>query len=339
MEDVPKINESRNSLLHREQKLASDIHTLYARSEKALIARLNALSRELKGLTKDEAPGKFLQRERVLALLLQIEDVIKQNGDRAAEITTRAQALNASMALRDSALFYEAGLVSTWNRLPVEALDTLAGMMADGTPLSQRLAREGRDAAERAKQVLFDGVLQGKNARYIAKELRKAAVDLTRENALVIARTESIRAYRESTLESYKANTGTIRAWRWLCSKSLRTCPVCLALDGTIHPLTEAFGSHPACRCVPVAVLIERNIDLGKTGREWFAEQSEDRQKLILGPAKHKLYSEGHITLDDLVDRRPTVWGPSARVRSLTDLILQGTITPEQAKEARRRAA
>lgn len=154
---------------------------------------------------------------------------------------------------------------------------------------------------------------------------------------MLIARTESLRAYRTAAIDSYAYNSQVVGWWRWVAAKDPRTCPACLALDGTEHPLTEQFGSHPGCRCVAVCVVKGREIDFGPTGREWFSSQSESRQLAILGRAKFRLYTVGKITLDDLVHRVPSKWGPTAGIKSIGQLVREGKLTGEEAAWARSR--
>jgi SPP1 gp7 family putative phage head morphogenesis protein len=338
MEAWREVSRARRDLLTRESKLVAEMQRLYLRSEKLLQARLLDLRKEVVSVRPGEDIGLFFRRERVITLLSQIEGEIRGLGPQAGGIVSAAQSAGIVAGV-EVAEKLTRGLVTAWNRLPTMQLETLAGYMADGTPLGARLAKEGAEAAVRAKEVLFDGLLNGRGARQIGRELHQAVSTVTRYNATVIARTESLRAYRTATIDSYALNSEVVSAWRWISSKDKRTCAACIALDGTIHPLTESFGSHPACRCQAVPELIGRAMDYGQTGREWFAEQPESVQRRILGPAKHRLYAAGKIDLPDLVDRHPSVWGPTGNVKSLRQLAAEGKISQEDRIGALKRAA
>lgn len=101
----------------------------------------------------------------------------------------------------------------------------------------------------------------------------------------------------------------------------VHNCPVCLAMDGTIHPLSEEFASHIACRCV-ASPITEYSDPYGETGEEWFARQSEEAQQKILGPSKFTLYKNGAIKLSDLVMRTDHPrWGPGLAEETVQSVV------------------
>lgn len=114
----------------------------------------------------------------------------------------------------------------------------------------------------------------------------------------------------------------------------LHNCVRCGAQDGQMWPLGEAHVLPPLhwnCRCVCVPItktweqLAKRNkalaaqfdeIDPGTrasmggpvsgdtTWESWLGAQSKEAQADILGPARHKLWNAGKLTITDLVDQR-----------------------------------
>jgi hypothetical protein len=62
----------------------------------------------------------------------------------------------------------------------------------------------------------------------------------------VVARTAIIEAYRTSAIAVYSANH--VDGWIWEVEGD-DPCDWCLSMDGTIHPISEEFESHPSCRC------------------------------------------------------------------------------------------
>jgi SPP1 gp7 family putative phage head morphogenesis protein len=167
---------------------------------------------------------------------------------------------------------------------------------------------------------LTHAVAVGRSPRQTAREIREAlGGDLNR--ALTIARTEHLRAYRGASLRSYQENADILRGWQWRASPSRRTCPVCLAMDGTEHPLDEAFGSHVNCRCTPIPLLRDRPTPARETGEEWFARQPAAVQREMLGPGKYALYQQGQIGLADLVGvTHDPQWGTVRYQRSIREL-------------------
>lgn len=118
------------------------------------------------------------------------------------------------------------------------------------------------------------------------------------------------------------------------------TCVRCSALDGTVYPIGEDPGCplHPLCRCVlipitasaeamglsqkdindaarPYNIAEDKVIGLGGSRgakaagtthinkyADWFETLSPTAQKNSLGPARYKLWSEGKVRFQDLVD-------------------------------------
>ncbi len=181
--------------------------------------------------------------------------------------------------------------------------------------LQHQIVSEWARFADVAEQVITD------TQRAAVRDIQDAlGGNLNR--ALTIARTEQMRAYRNASLRSYQDNHELLRGWRWLASPSRRTCPVCLAMDGTEHGLDKPFASHIRCRCVPVPVLHNAPPSTRKTGAAWFAEQDEATQRAMLGPGKQQLYAEGKLTLADLVGvKEDAQWGRSRYQRSMGDAL------------------
>ncbi len=97
----------------------------------------------------------------------------------------------------------------------------------------------------------------------------------------------------------------------------------CLALDGTIHPVTETFmGSHAGCRCSPRPVVTGGLPSTRETGQQWFDRQSESVQNSMLPVYAQDAYRSGKVTLNDFVqlDKDPR-WGDRYRQGSVRENI------------------
>ena len=79
----------------------------------------------------------------------------------------------------------------------------------------------------------------------------------------MISWTETIRLSNEWLKDLFKENN--VKNIQWLTTYSDRTCEACMAMDGQIKPITEAFVSgefgavnnpplHPNCRCSIISV-------------------------------------------------------------------------------------
>ena len=254
---------------------------------------------------------------REWARFADVAEGIITDTQRAAVVAAHTEAHQLTLAaLHDARVTTGADVV----RLPVAALHDLIGVLGDGSPLRTLLDKLGQQAAQDVGDALTHAVAVGRNPRRTARDIQDAlGGNLNR--ALTIARTEQMRAYRNASLQTYQANSELLRGWRWLASPSRRTCPVCLAMDGTEHPLDAPFASHIRCRCTPVPILRDAPPSARKTGAEWFAEQDEATQREMIGPGKQKLYAEGKLTLADLVGVKDDAqWGRERYQRSLKEL-------------------
>jgi SPP1 gp7 family putative phage head morphogenesis protein len=198
----------------------------------------------------------------------------------------------------------------------------------------------------------------GNNPRTIAPMIRDAlGIQLNR--ALTISRTEVMRAQRIATAESYKANADVIKGWRWQAALTGNTCPVCLSLHGSEHPVTETMSSHPNCRCTSVAITksweelgAEYGVDFSGvekagpsfadvakkygitpeqlrtyanrklSGEAYFRSLSAEEQRVILGPSKWLAWKDGKFAFDALSRKTySAVWGEGVRQASLIELL------------------
>lgn len=212
---------------------------------------------------------------------------------------------------------------ATFRRANVEALEQLVGTFSDGSPLAKLFEKMGPDSASAIERELIQGVAIGKSPREVGRWIARATENVGPNRATTIARTEQLRSFRSASIENYRANNNVIEGWVWMATRSIRTCPVCWAMHGTEHPLSEPFASHVNCRCTPAPMVIglPHGLDRGAT---LFAKLPEADQLSILGPAKFDAYRSGQLGLDDLVIRTDhPEWGPGLREASLMDLDLR----------------
>lgn len=319
----------RKRLLISQQSFARGILKLYGGAEARLKRVLSALEAEIAGLDPDIPAYVFVERERVRLLLRQIQQEIEKLAPNATKRTVSATKSAVKSADDKENRIAKTMRVTGHVRLPTEALQRIAADMADGASLQTTFSALGKEAYDKAREIMFEGMASGSSAKTIGRALRQA-LGMTKKRALLIARATTLRAYRESAIEVYRYNSSRVTGWRWLASKSRRTCASCLGLDGTEHPLTEPFGSHPLCRCTTVPVLASGNVPMSKTGAQWFDEQPESVQRHILGRGKYRLYKNGNIKLADVVDRHDSAWGPTANVKPIKRLIAESKITVAQ---------
>ena len=298
--------EQRKLLLARDNAVALRLINAYGVVGKDLDNRLSLLSSliELRKANGKQVSVAWLNKEeRFTTLLSEVESQIGQLGDLTRTETASLTKNSSITAISDaSGLISRAaednGIVAQFNALPFRATEAIVSATQPTTALSRILDTFGAEAASRARNVLLVGISTGQGPRTVAGEFsRVTGASLSR--SLLIARTENLRAYRDSSLIAY-GESDLVKAWSWVGTKSLRSCASCLSLDGKVFSLETQFKSHPRCRCCPIPVL-----DSGPRARplaaDWFAEQSEEDQQKVIGIEGTKLFRGGKISLSDYV--------------------------------------
>lgn len=181
-------------------------------------------------------------REQVAMYSLYAEDVIAEN-----------QALFGKLGLETVDRLSEVLEIGFNNKLPVSVINNFVGLSADGSKLSDLLFKSYPETIEKIKDVMLTGISLGDNPLKIAREM-KALMDGNLTRAMVIARTETMYVYRETTRQSYIENK-IVKGINLVAEPD--ACNVCLEVQAkNPHPLDYPFDElHPNCRCAFAPVL------------------------------------------------------------------------------------
>jgi hypothetical protein len=332
--------------INRATALAADYHA-------GLVAEAERLGVTLAEVSKPPFhPSWALQRDRLEILTREIGADLRRIEPLVRSSITGAQRDAIGLALDHAEAFsrdlvtagvprnlrdrVSGALGSSWARPPVEAFENLVGVLADGSPLEKRLRGYGAEAVEAIRREMGTSFLLGEGPELMAQRLR-GPMGGNRARAMVVSRTETVRAYRYATHEGYRANADIVPGWIWSADLGPNTCAACIEMNGTRHPLSETLYDHPNGRCAPIPETAS-NADLAerfgipelaevpdverevRDGAEWLAEQPAAIQDQILGGARGALYRDG-TPLSDLTTRRPNrTWGPSIGVKPLRDV-------------------
>lgn len=328
-------------LLARDRAAASDLINAYGRAWQRIsleLARVNQAITARRDAGEQVSASWLLQQERYRSLQAQAETEISKFAEFADQKTRQEQAAAVQSAQEHAEALSRlalgeppTGVYVQWNRLPARALEQMVGFFSDGSPLREHFDRLAAGTAAKVRNVLTGGLAAGLNPRVTASAL-KETLGGNLVSAMRTARTETLRSYREASLESYRQNEDLVEGWVWVASLSGRTCAMCIAMHGTFHPAAETFGSHVCCRCTPVPhtkgweEILGRKTGIRETrpvvesGEGWFRRQNQDVQEEILGPGKLAAYRQGHVTLADLVGfREDPRWGPVRWERNIQD--------------------
>lgn len=331
----------KRALIARESAAVREIRRYYREAEGQITKRLEKLVGEIEQWRR-EHPGEdvptwwLFERERLQSLQKQIEAELTRFAERATDrIEVEQQRLIARAEADAEALARAAlgapGVTVTWARLPKSALEQIVGHLQDGSPLRDLLDALRPAASEVIRKELVSGLALGQNPRVVARRCRDA-LNGNRVRAETIARTEMLRAYRESTRQSYLANSDVVKGWVWHAARDGRTCAMCWAMHGTKHTLDERLDDHPRGRCAMVPET-KTWAELGfegipetrpeiETGESLFAKLPEEQQRQILGNAAFEAYKAGTVKLADFVGQKSDPrWGTMRYVRSLREIL------------------
>jgi hypothetical protein len=262
------------------------------------------------------------ERYQILKARLQ-DEIRKYNKEFAVSTVAAAQTQYATLgiaAAQDAILAsYPAGALSaSWTRINVGAVESMIGFAGDGSPLYSLLKNDYPDAIDGLLDALINGLARGLGLAQIGREMADG-MGMGLDRALLIARTEAARAYRTASTEQYR-KSGVVTQFMRLCKKE-NSCAACLFLDGEILELGEELSDHPCGRCTVLPVVEGVARPKWQTGKEWFALQSDQKQRKILGPEKWQLWKDEGFDLSRFAQHQHSdVWGTSPRIATIEEL-------------------
>jgi len=363
------IGEFQERLLRNERRAAAQMVRVYADSWKRIKARLAVLQKEYERAQsqgQDVGLGWLYQQQRLSSMQALVAKELAHFAKYAEGSVSAQQARVIAESLqfsRDMTILSLGAEYDGQGRFAVKtlhkgAIEALIGATQQGSALDRLFRQIREDGAKAAEDALVQGIVLGYNPRKIAPLIRDAlGVQLNR--ALTISRTEVMRAQRVATAENYKQNADVVKGWRWQAALTGNTCPVCISLHGSEHPLSETMSSHPNCRCTSTAITksweelgaefgfdfsaaekvgpsfeeIAKKYKLSDeqkrmyaqrkmTGEAYFRGLSAEEQRKILGPAKWLAWKDGKFGFDALSRKTySAVWGEGVRQASLVELL------------------
>ena len=176
-------------------------------------------------------------------------------------------------------------------------------------------------------KLLTRGMVQGKNPRALARELRKT-FQASIFNSLRLLWTELARVQTAAQMQSYKDNG--FAEYEYLTARDFKVCATCKALDGKIFKVdeeetgTNSPPMHPCCRCSTTAHMdlnayekwLDGYSEHGMSFKEWQERSGKATFMKKDGMRKAQLKSAAQIEsmakdMDALVGKhtkRPSKW-------------------------------
>jgi SPP1 gp7 family putative phage head morphogenesis protein len=215
-----------------------------------------SVSKELDKLIKKLAEAEFKTENELFKLDLYKSFLVqsKQQANHFAELAGEIISDNQK-------IFAEAGIESTqevikifnvrFNHLPLEAVNNMIGISQNGSPLYELLKKSYPKTVNNLTHTLINSIALGRNPIQTAR-LMKADMGGNLTRALVIARTEQMNIFRETSLMQMR-KSGVVNKWEWLAEKN--ACEKCLANNGKEFDLDESMNTHPNCRCAELPIV------------------------------------------------------------------------------------
>lgn len=207
--------------------------------------------------------------------------------------------------------------------IPFDALllQSLNRYLDEGSPLLVRLQVYGKANADRIKQLIFESIGLGLGPRELARKIVAEGLGMALTDALRMARTLQLYAYREATLLNYQ-QYDIIKGWVWMSALIPgRTCISCVNMHGTIHTKDEVLNDHHNGLCAMLPYLGQKN-PVTQNGEAWFGSLDKGTQIKMMGQSKWDAWQAGKFNLSDVTGIHvDDVYGEMRIERSLKDLL------------------
>ena len=275
----------------RTGRLAKSLEQLDAEAERLIAAgeRMTGDNPVLRAVLADF--NDVMTANRVL--LESNDEAVQAVGQRVAEVAVRQQAV-VGMTEQQAR-----GLLAEWLRPSPDAVAELINYTA-GDQWRDRLTRYGEGVPEVVNRMAQRGIISGWNPRKVAREVRRGCEQLPARYAEQTMRTLMNTSYRDAATAQRVANSHIIEYHVRIAAADDRTCLACLALDGTRLENDERVNDHHNGRCSSVPKVKGFPLPAWQHGREWFAAQSEDTQRAMMGKARFEAFRDGAIGWDDM---------------------------------------
>jgi SPP1 gp7 family putative phage head morphogenesis protein len=322
----------RKKVIARETATIRELLTAYDAVERELRRQIAVLEKKIRdAIAAGEkiSPAWYMKERRLATLIDQVKNEIERFGRTAARLTTREQAAAIRSEASQMAETMQIVTGTRTNPVPLggmltpQAVADAIGMMGDGSPILEYYAKNLAPAVvEMIRKQVIEAAATGTPFRTIANRLIKTG-QITRSRALMVARTEVGRVRRETDRLQLAERPDIFSGWEWAASKSVRTCAVCLALDGRIFKLDEVFPQHPNCRCTMIPVMPDVPRGARTLGSDWFDTLDDDEKAEILGKEAADEYKRGTVDLRDFVGwRNSKEFGKSVYKKSLAAVLM-----------------
>lgn len=185
----------------------------------------------------------------------------------------------------------------------------------DGLLLGERWEKRGRALREAVEGQVRIGLVQSETPEQIVARLRDIWPAQRRHVAATV-RAAVAHAQNQGRQATYEEHRQLLRGVMWVATLDVSTCPRCGALDGRVFDVDVGPRppEHFGCRCTTVPILrsaedlggtrasMDGQVPDATTFAEWIERQPPERQDLVFGRGRARLFRAGRIDLEDMVD-------------------------------------
>lgn len=348
---IQVMNSFKRDLLNRDEAQRARMARQWRQVEANLLGEVERFAERVSrdGLTPAQIRSRQFQLDRFTSLLAQARVELNKYADIVEpQIIEQQRTFGAKGAQSAIAAIgaVTGNVRAGFDVLPKSTIENLVGLAGDGSPLRHLLERSYGAGANGMFDQLLRGVALGANPRVIARNMVRNGLSQTLNQVMVMARTEPLRVYRESSRQQYNAS-GVVDYFRRLATRDRRTCPACLFADGEVYELGDTLRAHPQCRCTTIPVVKGFKPVEWEKGKDWFIKQPPAVQRKMLGNGIYDLWNRKIIQLEDTVKvKQDPIWGDSLQPNSLKDILagnfktfyVRGLPEPEPVKPKRQPA-
>ena len=273
-----------------------------------------------------EKPESAISREYVRRRLSALADEIQQELDRYSSfLSTTLDASTDRTLLLGSKHAVELMQMATLGRKAIKSVDfgllkpeqinTMIAFLSPNSPLYKKIGQLARFHGPIVRDQLVEAIALGYNPYKAAGNIAPFLQDIANKfqiamarpfaDAVRLARTSMLWAYREAGRANYQANGDVVTHWQWFAHLDGLTCMSCVSMHGTIHPLSEPLDDHHHGRCAAVPVVLGQALVPEDAGAAWFNGLPEEQQRIMMGTGAFDAWKAGKFELSQLSHQVP----------------------------------
>jgi len=284
-----------------------------------VIAILEELEKEIVGKI---AAGNYTKwgKARVNKQLTEIRRSIADYYDRVSALAIESTGVVAEVTAKATATALGVGTAV----LPTETvLSTLASsVLVQGAAQAAWWSKQSDDTAFKFAQAVRQGIAGAETNQQIIARVRRE-LDVSQRHAAALVQTSVQTIANEARQATFEANEDLIKGYRWITALDTKVCLLCAPradVEWTVDHIPINHGNawaippiHFNDRCIIIAIIfdgppggqrasVDGPVSARTTFDGWLDRQSVSRQNEVLGVGRAKLYRDGKISLQDLID-------------------------------------